>query len=258
MYNINTKNIKKGYNSFLLLLVIGFLFLAVFGRILISNYIKLKNLDSKIISNRVNVESYESDNSTMYSPTYYYIVNGESYSCKSNTSTSNYPKTSNVIVYYNSNNPTDCMTEYSKNSNSSLILIMILPLFMIILATINIIKLSKRLLVIKNLNQNGKLVKNIPYLLEDTRFKIMNNQIQRPVVDYALSSGTTITLYGDPRFDLKDSDDGTIDLIIDENNPKNYFMDFNINRTNGNLETDYYINPLEKELSKTNNDNFKQ
>ena len=34
--------------------------------------------------------------------------------------------------------------------------------------------------------------------------------------------------------------DGMVDLIIDENDPNNYFIDFEINRLTGNLPTDYY------------------
>ena len=30
-----------------------------------------------------------------------------------------------------------------------------------------------------------------------------------------------------------------VDLVIDENNPKNYFIDFEINRLSGNLPSDY-------------------
>ena len=33
--------------------------------------------------------------------------------------------------------------------------------------------------------------------------------------------------------------DGMVDLVIDENSPKNYFIDFEINRLSGNLPSDY-------------------
>ena len=71
---------------------------------------------------------------------------------------------------------------------------------------------------------------------------VVNNvPIKRPVIDYTLPSGTVIQLYGDPRHDRKTADaDGLVDLIIDESNYENYFIDFEINRLSGNLETDYY------------------
>ena len=59
-------------------------------------------------------------------------------------------------------------------------------------------------------------------------------------------TGTTIILYGDPRYDRKKGDeDDMIDLVIDEKNPDNYFLDYSINRIGGNLVTDYYNNQQE-------------
>ena len=95
--------------------------------------------------------------------------------------------------------------------------------------------------LIKELNKKGKLVKNLQYHLEDTGMSVNHVQIQRPVVEYTLPSGSVVTLYGDPRHDGKLYDaDGMVDLVIDENNPNNYFIDFEINRLTGNLPTDYY------------------
>ena len=83
-------------------------------------------------------------------------------------------------------------------------------------------KLLKR---VEELNEKGKLVKNLPYTLENTGMSVNNRQIQRPVVDYTLPSGSIIKLYGDPRHDNKSFDaDGYVDLVIDESNPENYFI----------------------------------
>ena len=68
-----------------------------------------------------------------------------------------------------------------------------------------------------------------------------NIPIQRIVVDYTLSNGENVTLYGDARYDNKlCDDDGMVDLLIDENNQDNYYIDFEINRLSGNLPQDYY------------------
>ena len=51
-------------------------------------------------------------------------------------------------------------------------------------------------------------------------------------------------LRGDPRHDGKVYDeDGLVDLIIDESNPRNYFIDFEINRLTGNTKSDYFQIP---------------
>ena len=121
---------------------------------------------------------------------------------------------------------------------------MLLPLAFVIIAIVNMHKISKRIKLINELNQKGKLIKNLPYHLEGTGMSVNNIQIQRPVIDYTLPSGSVIKLYGDPRHDRKYADaDGMVDLVIDENNPDNYFIDFEINRLSGNLPNDYYNNP---------------
>ena len=53
--------------------------------------------------------------------------------------------------------------------------------------------------------------------MEGTGMTVNNRPVLRPVVDYTLSSGSTITLLGDPRHDYKSSDeDGLVDLRISD------------------------------------------
>jgi hypothetical protein len=71
--------------------------------------------------------------------------------------------------------------------------------------------------------------------------RVNDRVIQKLMVDYKLPNGSIITLQGDPRFDNKVSDsDGLVDIVIDENNTDNYFIDFEINRLNGNRPEDYF------------------
>lgn len=247
MFDINTKNVKKGRRFFYIFLVLGILFLFILGGIFVLSIIKLNKLDSTVLSTRVEVKSYIDDEGrTRYSPVYYYEVNGQNYSCSSNSSSSNNPGTKNKTVYYDSVNPSNCMTEYSKSGNYIILVFLLLPIIFIIFAVINIIKVNKRIKAITELNQKGKLIKNLPYRLENTGMSVNNVPIQRPVVDYTLPSGTTITLYGDARHDRKRYDaDGMVDLLIDENNLDNYYIDFEINRLTGNLPQDYYQSNLQ-------------
>lgn len=242
MYDININNVKKGKKFYLLFLVVGLLFFIIVGSLLIYKLIKLSTLDSTILSNDVVIETYtDTEGKTTYSPTYYYRVNGQKYRCRSSSSSSTRPSTKNDKVYYNSKNPKSCMTEYSKSDNLILIVFTIISVGLIALAVINMNKINKRIKLIKELNQKGKLVKNLPYNLEDTGMSINNKKIKRPVINYFLPSGTSMILYGDPRHDMKTTDeDGMVDLVIDESNPNNYFIDFEINRLTGNLPSDYY------------------
>ena len=177
----------------------------------------------------------------MYSSIYHYKVDGKEYTCSSNFSSSVRTCESNSLVYYDSNDPSRCMTKYSKSSNALLSVFLILPLIFIAVGVINIKKVNKRVQIIKNLNTKSKLVKNLTYRLENSNISVNGVAIQLPVVDYTLLSGVTVTLRGDPRHDKKECDaDGIIDLVIDESNPENYFIDFEINRLTGNFQSDYY------------------
>ena len=256
MYDIDTSNVKKGIKFFLMFLLVGIFFLGILLAILIMNIINYKSLDSEIMSNHVEINTYkDSDGDTMYSPIYYYNIRGKEYKCSSQGGSSIMPSTKNRKVYFDSKNPTRCMTDYSRGNNKWILLFLLLPIVFIGTAVYNIIKVNKRIKLINDLNTTGKLVKNLPYRLENTGMSVNGIQIQKPVVDYTLPSGTTITLQGDPRHDKKVADkDGMVDLVIDEANPNNYFIDFEINRLSGNLPTDYYTN--NQTFQNNGNNNF--
>lgn len=245
MYDINLTNIKKGNKFYYLFFILGLIFLIVIVGFTISNYLTSKELDASTTSTKVVVNSHlDNDGTTMYSPTYYYVVNGQEYTCSSGSSSNKNPGTNNKKVYYEASNPSNCMTEFAKSNNKFLILFIIIPVVFIGLSVYQFRKNSQKIKAIKKLNQTGKLVKNLPYRLENTNINVNGVSIQKIVVDYTLPTGSTITLEGEPRYDHKLGDaDGLVDLVIDENDPSNYFLDFEINRLSGNLPTDYYQNP---------------
>ena len=126
MFDINTKNVKKGKNIFYIFLAVGLLFLFILCGVFIANIIRSNSLDSTVLSEHVEVKSYINDEgTTMYSPVYYYSVNGKNYTCGSNSSSSSNPGTKNRNVYYNSKNPSDCMTEYSKSGSFIMLLFLL-------------------------------------------------------------------------------------------------------------------------------------
>ena len=254
MFDINTKNVKRGRRFYYIFFAAGLLFLFVMGGVFISNTIKLNSLNSTVLSDNVEIKSYINDEgNTMYSPVYYYRVNGETYTCGSNSSSSINPGTQNKNVYYDSKKPSNCMTEYSKSSNYIILPFLIIPILFIVISVVNISKVNKRVKIILGLNERGRLIKNLPYRLENTGTVINGVPIKRPVIDYTLPSGTEITLYGDPRNDKKQYDEGgMVDLLIDDSNPDIYYIDFEINRLTGNLPQDYY------QQSNVNNNNNNQ
>lgn len=267
MYDINLKNVKNGKKFFMVFFVVGILFGVILLGVFAGTMLKGNSLDSETMSTKVDLNEYYDDGDIMYKPVYTYEVDGKEYTCSSGISSSVRPSSKNIKVYYDSKNPSKCLTDYSKNSSYFLLLFLIIPIVFIVMSVVNFKKINKRIATINSLNENGKLVKGLPYRLENTGMVVNNVPIQRPVIDYALANGSIIQLYGDPRHDRKVADqDGLVDLVIDESNPENYFIDFEINRVGGNRPEDFYqqpnINPngLDQYGYQTNNQllNFEQ
>ncbi len=212
------------------------------------------------MSTRVEIKnSTNSDGDTMYSPVYYYEVNGTEYSCSSSMSSNIRPSLDNKEVKYNSNEPSECVSNYTKTGNLILIIFLLSLLIFIAIGVSGFIKINKRIKKIEELNFKGKLIKNLPYRMEDTNMSVNNVPIRRPVVEYTLSTGSVVMLEGDQRNDRKFADaDGFVDIVIDENDLSNYYIDFEINRLTGNLPGDYYVNPNMNINQQTMNTEYQQ
>ena len=122
MYDIDFKNLKKGRNFGLIFFVIGLLFLVIMSILIFGPMIKKSSFDGEVEADRIEINSYvDSEGSTMYSPIYYYTVDGVSYTCSSNMSSSIKPNTNKNLVWYDVNNPSDCVSEYEGGFNFLLI-----------------------------------------------------------------------------------------------------------------------------------------
>lgn len=133
--------------------------------------------------------------------------------------------------------------EYDKPQNYFCLVFFVMPIIAVLVGIVGLVKVNIKIKMIKKLNKVGKLVKGLPYTMEPSGLSVNNSPILRPVVEYHLDGGDIVKLYGDARFDRLWKDrDGLVDLVIDENNPDNYFIDFEINRLGGNLPTDYSDN----------------
>lgn len=184
----------------------------------------------------------DSDGERMYSVSYAYVVNGNKYTCNDNLNTSIKPNGENTIIKYDLDSPQNCISKRASFYSSFFLLLLIIPIIFIGFGIYGLLKINRRKKSVLKLNQYGKLVKGLRYRLEETNLTINNNRILKPVIDYKLPSGSVITLYGDPRHDKAVADsDGLMDLLIDEYNVDNYYIDFEINRIGGNKESDYYV-----------------
>lgn len=84
------------------------------------------------------------------------------------------------------------------------------------------------------LERSGSLVKGLPYHMVSTGASINDCPVMAIAVDFQLESGSVVKLISDGRFDRKHADkDGLVDVLIDPNDPNNYFIDFEINEYDG-------------------------
>ena len=256
MYDINFKNVKKGRWFFGIFLFVGlFFFIFTLAAFMIVNKALINALDSSTEASSIIINEYrDSDSETRYSPEFHYIVDGNEYTCSSGSSFNYKPEVNKTKIYYKSSDPSSCLTEYDKSFFKFFILFFLLPDIFIIIGLVGIIVINKKVKKVKELNKTGKLVKKIPFTLEPSNYTVNGRRVMKPVIEYKLLNGETVTLKGDARFDFRETDaDNMVDLVIDEKNPKNYFIDFEINRIGGNRDSDFYkgnniVQPDEEEI----------
>ena len=116
MYDIDLKFVKKEKWFYARFFGVGLIaFVVVLGIYLLTIF-KINNMDSKTLSTRVVIYvNYKDEGNTMYKPTYYFNVAGKEFACYTNLSTGYNPGTENKTVYYDSNNPENCITDFNKS-----------------------------------------------------------------------------------------------------------------------------------------------
>jgi hypothetical protein len=242
MFEIDYKSIKKGHGLFYVFFIIGIVLTILFTILFISAIIKKNSLNREVKADYIIPnEHYDDDGDLMYSPIYYYTVNGKQYSCSSNYSSSKTPS-EHGVVYYEKGNPSNCLSDYSSSYHLFMLIGVGMGLLFGCVGGFFVIKQRKCMKRAKYLAIHGKLIKNIPYTMKPTNTYLNGREIKKIAIDYTPPNGLTIHLTGNSRFDGKDYDeDGLVDLLIDPNDPNNYFIDFNIGYS-GNVQVEYYNN----------------
>lgn len=240
MYDINYKNLKKGILFFIPFILVGILFGILIWTNTFQGIVRKQNTDAQATAIFIDENYHNSSDNGTYSPIYTFIANGKEYKCHSKRSTTLGVDQNQKTIYYKSNSPLYCVTPYDTNFGFFDLIFVIFPLLFIIMGVSQIIKTIKRINLVKELNKTGVLIKQLKYELAPTGREVNNKEILAPVVYYTQPNGVTLKLKGDPRHDRKLHDeDGLVDLVIDPNNPDNYFIDFEINRLDGNRPSDY-------------------
>lgn len=247
VYDINLKKVKSGRLFGIIFLVFGILFLVIFGAAIFSQIIKKNSLDSEVQSHSIEWEKIvdEDEGGITYSPTYYYKVNNIEYSCESTTSSN--IKSGKGIVYYDSKNPANCMTDFEKTLDIFLLVFLLIPIIFIIIGYCQIKSYFKKLKMVKSLGNNGVLVKCVPYKLVDSNVSVNDVVLKCFQVTYTFPNGITKELFGEPVYDhILEDFDGRCDLLYDPNNYDNYFIDLEITATGHGTPTIIQYNQSEQ------------
>ncbi len=198
----------------------------------------LKKLDAKTEAYRVEIKSKKSKDGTMlYSPIYYYRVNGIEYvyasSISSNIGVKDIEK--NKTIYYNSKNPSMAYPAHDKQLLRwvKLFLFAFFSVFIFVGISLKRQENSETYpqgkMNIRELQAKGTLYRNLPYQMVETNIIQNSKRLWKIQVEFHHPSGQVYTLTGSPRYDGKFFDeDGFVDLLIDLDNPNNYYLDFNI------------------------------
>ncbi len=234
MYDINFKEVKRGRSGYVLAIIIGLIIAGVLIGIYVAGVNKKNRMDSDILSTRVEVREHEdSDGDIMYSPVYYYRVNGVEYKCTVGSSSSIYPSEENKTIYYNSKNPSDCISEYTTKTNFYLLFFTILPAACVVFGVIGLKSNIKTVKMAKILNERGTLYKNVPCRVENPNVEVNGRPMIKVIIDYTLPNGQLFKAEKKMFGGVKDIDGNkVVDLLVDEQDLSIYYIAADINKIN--------------------------
>lgn len=222
MYNINYKKYYKELIIGFILLIIGVLLTSLYMNYVFKGAFKKLFLDSQVRA----IQIKENNNEGLYSPVYIFEVNNKKYYCEVENASKVKPDRKEILVFYDKNNPNNCVNEYEATPSIYSYIILFFPMFSISLGLFAITLSLKDIRKLNYLEKKGKLIKNFIYKIEELEIK-RRKFIKVIGIDYKLDNGEIIHLISDlpkKKIDVL----GYIDLLIDENNLNNFYMDFNL------------------------------
>lgn len=164
----------------------------------------------------------------MYKKVYYFDADNRQFSCLDSVVINN--KNNQIdkkTIYYNFEDPNVCTTNIIKKTNLIVYIFIILLCIPMFIGLIGMIKINKKLNKIKMLSKCGKLVKNLQYEVVEMKKK-NGNILYKAKTKYKVKNQVLI-LYSESIYDKKlFKEYPTIDLLINENDVNDYYLDFNI------------------------------
>ena len=232
MYKIDYSNFKEIYRRRIFLIIFGVVLIIGNMCFCFSGVIKKALMDSQVSATRVEKYKFQLNKSkTTYAV--YYEADEKEYVCfiDSEESLTN----QKLMIYYKNADPNDCISEIEakvKQQNG----LIIIGLITILIGSIGILVVKKEIKVTKWLASNGTLISNLSYeLISYYRpyKRYWFNNYEKLKVNYQTNYGETLTLISEPKYYsynkyLTHVRPEVVDLLIDMNDTRKYFIDYNI------------------------------
>lgn len=243
MYNIDFEKVKKGYKIYLYILVISILGIMIF-------YYKLSNEDRMLTLNGLNVYSNYIDVSsspdevggTLYSVKYNFTANSNDYTCEVNVDYDEIALLNeNTLIIYDPDNPLNCNVSSKIEMSESEFMILCGLYLLLLVGIINIWFLHRNIKKKEYLANYGTLIKGVEYEVIKGRTYINKSispgtrNMKCLVINYQLPNGDILDGIS-YAFDKNIIFPDRCELLIDLNKPRNYYIDFNIDKENSKIE----------------------
>lgn len=228
MIEVKLSNIKSKKKTGFILLIVGLIIAGVCFYIYFNIDNKKNNYDRVVRAEYIDANcTIDSEGDEMCSPIYHFKVNGESYECRSSSSSSIFNEDKNE-VYYQKGNPKSCLTEFDLGNSFIFLIVALIGCLLMVIGLINLIIAILKYKTIKLLIKKGTLFKGVAYTL-DTTGNMNGSHYAIPIVDLEIPNGSVLHLVGDSISNKQFGNTGnTVDVLIDLDNPNKYFIDYEI------------------------------
>lgn len=225
MYSIDNilKTNKLMYKIIFIFSLVFILFFSIIG---LKDIINVSSTYNRKVKS--NISEYIPTDNNMYKKVYYFDADNRQFSCLDSVVINN--KNNQIdkkTIYYNFEDPNVCTTNIIKKTNLIVYIFIILLCIPLLIGLIGMIKINKKLNKIKMLSKCGKLVKNLQYEVVEMKKK-NGNILYKAKTKYKFKNQVLI-LYSESIYDKKlFKEYSKIDLLINENDVNDYYLDFNI------------------------------
>lgn len=225
MYSIDNI-LKTNKLMYKIIFIFSLAFILFFSIIGLKDIINVSSTYNRKVKS--NISEYIPTDNNMYKKVYYFDADNRQFSCLDSVVINN--KNNQIdkkTIYYNFEDPNVCTTNIIKKTNLIVYIFIISLCIPLLIGLIGMIKINKKLNKIKMLSKCGKLVKNLQYEVVEIKKK-NGNILYKAKTKYKFKNQVLI-LYSESIYDKKlFKEYPTIDLLINENDVNDYYLDFNI------------------------------